>query len=479
MDTKNRLLSIILLLLLYSCAVNPVTGKQELMFVSERQEIEIGRETAPSLNWEFGGEFHDPELKEYLERIVRDIWRDSERPHLPFRFAIQNTSVPNAFALPGYVAITRGLLAELENEAQFAAVMGHEVGHVMARHTAKRITLGTLQQIGLVAGGLALGEREGSDILMRLGALGSSLLLLKYDRDQEIQADLLGVRYMAYHGYDPYEAVRAHERLEEAVKGYLKRQGKKPSEDTLISAIFSTHPRESVRKSEIRNMIKELPPYPLKGDGRFKERFQKRVKGLREVNRAYFQYDRAMLLYNKGRLSEAENSIRKAIDMNPEQAPFYNLYGMIRLKEGDHEGATNYFRKALSRDRDYQPSIYGLGLVAMKRKEFIPAIEKFTKSLELYPGHPGSNFGIGKSYYSIAVYHDAIPYLRKFSAQAPKHPEVHGLLGICYEKTGNLRAAVREYQLQLRVAPDTELGRHARERLILLQLLIRPPVKPR
>jgi len=461
--------------LLVSCAVNPVTGKRELMFVSESQEVRIGREAAPSLNWTYGGEFHDNALKQYLEGVVKRIWKASERPYLPFRFAIQNTSVPNAFALPGYVAITRGLLAELDNEAQFAAVMGHEVGHVMARHTAKRITLGTLQQLGLVVGGVALAGKEGSDILLGLGAIGSSLLLLKYSREQELQADRLGVKYMAALGYDPYEAIRAHDRLKVAVDGYLKRMGRKAGGNDLLSTILSTHPREEVRKEEMLDMIRRLPPYRIEGDGRHRKRFLSAIEELRRINRIYFVYDRAVLLYNEDKLAEAEKELRRAISMNSRQAPFYNLYGMIRLKEERYSEAKEYFEEALKRDGGYQPAFYGLGMADLGLRRYGSAVERFTESLRLYPGHPGSNFGMGKSYFHLGRYREAVPHLRSFASRSPKHPEVHGLLGICYERTGDIRSAIREYRLQVKVAPDTRLGRLARERLYVLS----PPVQTR
>ncbi len=127
----NTAISLFLCILMFtalSCATNPVTGKSELMLVSESQELKIGRDAAPSMKWDFGGHYRDKDLESYLGDIVNRLWAISERSHLPVQFYIQNTSVPNAFALPGYVAITRGLLSDMENEAQFAAVMGHEIG---------------------------------------------------------------------------------------------------------------------------------------------------------------------------------------------------------------------------------------------------------------------------------------------------------------------------------------------------------------
>jgi predicted Zn-dependent protease len=338
-------LSVLVMLSLCACAVSPVTGKRELMLVSEAQEVEIGREAAPSLNWSYGGQFNDPELRDYLEGIVRRIWENSERPHLPLRFSVQNTSVPNAFALPGYVAVTRGLLAELQDEAQFAAVMGHEVGHVMARHTAKMLTQQTLQQIALAVGGSVLPEGGGRDLVLGIGSLSSSLLLLKYSRDNELQADGLGVRYMARLGYDPQEAVRAHERLQVAVDNYLTRMGRERQEDTFVSTLFSTHPRHEVRVEEIRQMIAKLPPYKISGDGRFEGRFMKETRGLREINKAYFPYDRAAALYGEDKLEEAEKALKEAISANSGQPPFWSLYGMIMLKRGLYDEADGYFGK--------------------------------------------------------------------------------------------------------------------------------------
>jgi predicted Zn-dependent protease len=467
----HKLLYILLISGLISCATNPVTGQKELMLISEAQEMEIGKSAIPSANWEFGGQYHDPKLESYLNTIVTRLWQNSERPHLPFSFHIQNTSIPNAFALPGYVAITRGLLSELENEAQFAAVIGHEIGHVMARHTAQRLSRITLQQLGLSIGEAVLSGKKGADALLTVGAIGSSLLILQYDRNQELQADRLGVKYMALLGYDPQEAIRAHEILEKAVEKYLKRLGKSRREDTFIDNLLSTHPRKEVRLNEIQAMINELPRYQIRGDGKFTSRFQKETKNLREINEIYYLYDKAENYYKKENYTSAELRIKGAIQRNNRQAPFYNLLGFIKLKQKKYPEARNSFEKAISIDAGYQPSIYGLGLVFYFRNEYQSAISQFKKSLRLYPDHPGSHFALGKSFFLVKNYRDAIPHLENFVEVAPGHPEIHGLLGICYEKTGNLNYAVREYRYQLKVAPDTELGIYAKRRLIALGAL--------
>jgi predicted Zn-dependent protease len=472
MKSVNRIflkLSVLLLpLLLFSCAVNPVTGQRELMLVSEEQELDIGKESAPSLQWEFGGYYHDSALESYLGSIVKRLWSISERPNLPVSFHIQNTSLPNAFALPGNVSITRGLICSMENEAQFAAVIGHEIGHVMARHTAQKLSRMTLQQLGLSIGAAALEGTGGSDVLLQAGAIGSSLLLLKYDREQEIQADRLGVKYMARLGYDPHEAVSAHGVLERTVDDYLKRTGKSRSGDDAISQLLSTHPRTEVRVHEIQAMINELPPYSVQGDGRFSDRFQTAIKKISETNKIYFIYDEAGNYYQKENFSAAEERIKKAIGLDDSQPPFYNLLGLINMQRKDYKGAENAFRKAVSLDGRYQPSLYGLGLAGYFREDYGQAVDYFKKSLSLYPSHAQSHFGLGKTYFLMHKYGEAIPYLQNFSDAAPRHPEIHGLIGICYEKTGDVRSAVIEYGNQLKVAPDNELGRYARNRLTVL-----------
>lgn len=469
MNRIFKKLFICLLLLLVSCAINPVTGKQELMLVSESQEIEIGREAAPSLNWEFGGQYHDPALEFYLNEIVKRIWQNSERFYLPLKFYIQNTSIPNAFALPGYVAITRGLLSDLENEAQFAAIIGHEVGHVMARHTAQRLSRATLQQLGLALGEKALEGKGGTDSFLTVGAIGSSLLLLKYDRGQEIQADRLGVKYMAKLGYDLNEALTSHKILETSVDNYLKRLGKSRYKDNFIRNFLSTHPRTEVRLNEIQAMINELPSYSITGDGKFSKRFQSTLKRIKEINKVYFVYDEAENYYQKGNFKAAEQKLKKAIMLNNKQAPFYNLLGFVKLQQKNYAEAKRLYNKALSIDSGYQPSIYGLGLIYYFKGNYELATYEFKRSLGLYPKHAGTHFGMGKSYFFMRRYREAIPYLKNVAGVVPNNPEVHGLLGICYENTGNLELAVREYKYQLKVAPNTELGWHAKRKLAVLE----------
>jgi predicted Zn-dependent protease len=472
MKIRNKIVKLFLfscLIFLTSCAVNPVTGKQELMLISENQEIELGKKAAPSMKWDMGGAYNDQSLETYLHGIVQQVWQNSERPHLPFTFYIQNTSVPNAFALPGQVAITRGLLSEIENEAQFAAIMGHEAGHVMARHTAQRLSRASLQQMGLAVGGTLLEGTRGANLLMSVGAIGSQLFLLKYDRAQEIQADKLGVRYMAELGYDPSEAVRAHEILDESVDNYMERLGKKRGSDTFMNALLSTHPRKEVRLGEIKAMIQELPPYTIKGNGKFNKRFQEEIRRIKDMNEVYFLYDKAEMLYGKKDYTGSESHVAKAISLNKDQPPFYNLLGFIKIQQKNYQAAEQQFRKAISIDPEYQPSLYGLGFNEYSQKRYRKAVPFFKQSLQVYPDHLPTHLALGKSYFSLNQHQQAIKHLGPVAQTVSRHPEVHGLLGISYEAVGENPLAVREYKYQIQVAPQSELGSHAKKRLAVLE----------
>ncbi len=475
MIRKN--IKIIVLLVMYltiiSCAVNPVTGQKEFMLVSENQEIDMGREFYPNALWGDvggGGEFRDEKLKAYLRDIVLRIHSISHRPNLPVDFAIQNSSVPNAWAIPGYVVITRGLVAALDNEAEFVFVMGHEMGHVSARHSARHMTYGILQQVGLGAAGLALQGKEYADAALGVGAVGSSLLLLKYNRDDELEADRLGIQYLARLGYDPRNAVSAHRNLERVSREYMQAAGKNPQESGFFEDLLSTHPRTSVRIEELQTMISRIQPFQMSGDGMFRERYQGMIVGLRDMNKIYLDYyDKALAAYQNKNLDEAESLISKAINAAPDQPAFHTMKGFIMLKRKDYAGAEKYFDASIRIDRNYEPAYRGQGTLMYFREKYSEGIDYLKKSLSIFPQDILSHYFLGMSYYMTKTYKTALPYLNQFAEVKPKHPEIHGILGICYENAGDLSSAYQEYALQLKVASDNEMGRHAASRAAALK----------
>ncbi len=232
------------LLWILSCATNPVTGKQELMLLSESDEIKLGKETDHQIVREYGI-YEDPKLVAYLDGICQRLGKMSHRPHLQYHFKILDVPVVNAFAVPGgYVYFTRGILAMLNSEAELAGVMGHEIGHITARHSAQQYSRAQLAQIGLGLGSIFID----SGVLAGLAQLGVGMLFLRFSRDNERQADDLGVEYSVKAGYDASQMANFFEVLEKMNPG---------SDRSGLPGWFSTHPNPVDRVQAVRAKAKE------------------------------------------------------------------------------------------------------------------------------------------------------------------------------------------------------------------------------
>lgn len=229
-----------------ACATNPVTGKQQLALVSEQQEIQLGRETDQQVVQQLGL-YPDEELQRYVDSVGQRLARDSERPELPWTFRVVDDASVNAFALPGgFIYLTRGILGHFNNEAEMAAVLGHEIGHVTARHGVERISKSQLASLGLGLGMIFVPElRNYGD----LAQTGLGLLFLKYGRDDERQADDLGLRYMADEGYDPRQMPSVFRTLERVSQ--VQGQGRLPD-------WLSSHPAPASRAERISGEVANL-----------------------------------------------------------------------------------------------------------------------------------------------------------------------------------------------------------------------------
>lgn len=213
-----------------SCAVNPVTGKKEVMFMSEEQEIAMGKQADPSIVAMYGL-YQNDKLQKFIDQKGQEMAKISHRPNLNYEFKILDSPVVNAFALPGgYVYFTRGILAHFNNEAEFAGVLGHEIGHVTARHSAKQQTKATIAQI-LFIGGLVVSPAFRN--FANEAQQGMQLLFLKYSRDNESQSDELGVQYSTQIGYDAHEMAGFFNTLNQMRVG---------TEAESLPTFLSTHP---------------------------------------------------------------------------------------------------------------------------------------------------------------------------------------------------------------------------------------------
>jgi predicted Zn-dependent protease len=262
------------------CSTNPATGRSQALMYNRSEEIQIGEENKGPLTEEFGGAITQPALHNYVADIGKRLAAvtESDFPSLPWEFTLLNSKVINAFALPGgKVFISRGLCEEMTNEAQLAAVLGHEVGHVTARHTSERMSqaLGTTIGGAIIGGliGAAAGGKDGAAAGAAGGATIGGIVSLSFSREQEIEADRLGMRYMEKLGYDPVGAIEVQEILGRAGGG-----GGTPE-------FLSTHPASATRIAELNKRYNKYYAH-TRGNPNYQkhaDRYQPFLAGLRAL----------------------------------------------------------------------------------------------------------------------------------------------------------------------------------------------------
>jgi predicted Zn-dependent protease len=200
MKKGSRFLFTVFVIVSAACATNPVTGKRQMSLLSEAEELAIGQQQDAEIRREMGV-YDDPALQRYVNEIGHELARVSHRPNLPWSFTIVDNPAINAFALPGgYIYLTRGILAYLDDEAELAGVLGHEIGHVTARHAAQSYTRHAQASIGLTILSIFV---PSTAPFAELGSAGLGVLFLRHGREAELEADRLGVEYGSGAGYDP------------------------------------------------------------------------------------------------------------------------------------------------------------------------------------------------------------------------------------------------------------------------------------
>lgn len=371
---------------LSACGINPVTGKKELQFISEAQEIKLGEQYYSPTQQAEGGDFDVlPELTKYVNEVGQKLAAVSDR-ELPYEFVVLNNSVPNAWALPGgKIAINRGLLTELKNEAELAAVLGHEIVHAAARHGARAQERGTLMQAGLALAqiGAAVGDvdRNVAGLVLQGAGLGAQLVQTRYGREQELEADHYGMRYMKAAGYDPTGAVTLQETF---VK--LAEQGNR--QQSWLEGLFASHPPSTERVAQNKKLLAELGPGGELGE----ERYTAMIAPLQKMKPAYDKHDDAVLAAQKDDLGTARRLAREAIEALPQEGRFHQLLGDIELAAKDPSAALPHYQKAIELNPDYFGSYLGGGIAKYRAGDKAIAEQWLKKSLELLPTAPAAYY---------------------------------------------------------------------------------------
>ncbi len=250
--------------LVYSCAVNPVTGKRQIMLVSEAQELEMGKEYDPQVMASFG-EYKNDNILAFVQARADEMGKISHRPNIQYHLRILDSPVVNAFAVPGgYVYLTRGILAQLNNEAELTGVIGHEMGHIAARHTVSQQSKQQLGQL-LLIGGMIASEKFAS--YAQYAMQGMQLLFLSFSREDERQADQLGVEYSSKIDYDAHKMADFFNVLNKMSLA---------SNQAGIPTFLSTHPDPGDRYVAVNQMATQwqdslkFPQWKVNGDSYLK-----------------------------------------------------------------------------------------------------------------------------------------------------------------------------------------------------------------
>jgi len=265
MPSQRCLLLTVVIAVSAGCATNPVTGKRQMSLLSEAEELAIGQQQDAEIRREMGV-YDDPALQRYVTAIGQELARASHRPNLPWTFTVVDSPAINAFALPGgYIYLTRGILAYLDDEAELAGVLGHEIGHVTARHAAQAYTRQAQANLGLTILSIFVPSTRP---FVDLGATGLGVLFLKNGREAEIEADRLGVEYGSGAGYDPAGVPRFLSTL--ARVNALSERG--------IPNWLSTHPDPGARVTQVEPVAGKFVSADAKRVNR--DQYLERIHGL-------------------------------------------------------------------------------------------------------------------------------------------------------------------------------------------------------
>lgn len=371
------------------CATNPVTGESQLMLVSEQQEIDLDKQHSPHQFSADYGASQDSKLNAYVDGVGRRLAALSHRPQMPYSFRVVNANYVNAYAFPGgSIAATRGILLKLEDEAELAALMGHELGHVNARHTAEVMSKGMIANV--LVGGLSayVGATTGlGDVAAQIGMLGSGALLASYSRDNERQADDLGMRYLVKGNYGPQGMVGLMDMLKSLSKGG----------HSSVQMLFSTHPMSSERYDTAVNTA-NTTHRAAKGKPLYRERYKDNIAGVRRIRGAIETMQKGEAEMGREKYADAEKSFASALKQAPRDYAGLMLMAKCQLAQKKNGEAERYLARAQRTYPQEAQSYFINGYVKLKAKKYDTALAQLGTYEKKLTGNPTVTFFKGVAY---------------------------------------------------------------------------------
>ena len=374
---KQRLLWLPIVFLA-GCAVNPVTGKNELMLLDETQEINMGAtQYEPSQQSQGGRYMSDPDLALYVSEIGQRLARVADRS-LPYEFVIIDDSTPNAWALPGgKIAVNRGLLTKLNSEAELAAVLSHEIVHAAARHSAKSIERGMLLSgvIGVASSAIDQNAGNYGRIFDNGAQLGAQFIVSSYGREAELESDAYGMIYMMRAGFDPEAAVSLQETFVQLSKG---------QSNNWLDGMLASHPPSQERVENNRRTAQRLKQAARQDLTLGFDRYQSKLNRLSQRSPAYNQTQTALIALQERDLSKAQSDIEAALEQTQSEAQIHSAAGQIAMARQEFRQAQQHFSAAIKINPNHFRYFLGRGLAAKALKQTDPARTDLRQSQALF-----------------------------------------------------------------------------------------------
>jgi predicted Zn-dependent protease len=379
-----------------------------LISISEKDEIELGKVYANVAIDEYGGRFPEPEVQAYLQRLGKKIAEQSPRK-VAYTFSLVNSGIENAFALPGGpVFVTRGLFLMVDTESELACVLGHEIGHITARHhikfVEKNMTLSLLLQIG----SLFLPQNLAGEALYQLAQISAGLLSLKFSRDQEREADAYGFEFSIKAGYSP-------EGMYELFKKFKEREKKRPPE------WLSTHP---LPESRIKEWQEKMQTYkPTGALIKDREEFQ-RIKAIILATTESFRLsDEAEKLFKDKKIDLAKEKFMKALELYPKNIPALLGLSKILLNQKRFDEAKEYAKRAKVLDENLSSAYILEGIAELNLKNYQQALIDFEKAKELIPFNGYAYYLAGRANEELGKRKEALNNYKKALDLGPSNAQ--------------------------------------------------------
>lgn len=409
---------------LHGCAVNPVTGESQLMFMSEKQELALDQQRSPHQFSADYGPVQDAALNNYVDSVGKKLGRVSHRPQMPYNYRVLNATYVNAYAFPaGSIAATRGILLELQNEAELAALLGHENGHVNARHAASRMSKGLLVSAimtGATAYAATQTDKGWQPLISGLGGLSSGALLAYYSRENEREADALGMEYATRAGLNPQGMVGLHQIL-------INKSKRQPN---LLEQMFASHPMSQERyETAVQSVEGKYRPFtglPLN-----RERFMDHTARLRRQKKPVQALQSGQELMAKDEPRQAEEAYGRALAALP-----HDYAGLLMMAD---------CQNAL--DRPVKAEEYAL------------------RATEVYPQEARAHLSLGAARLINGRYAKAHQAFARYDKMLPGNPQLLFLKGLSMEGAGNRSMAADYYYNYLRKVNQGEHAQYAYQRL--------------